>query len=52
MGLLAVRAAADRDPSLMMAIVLIVAIAVLVSNLIADFAYSVVDPRVRLDRAR
>ena len=51
MGQLAVRAAADRDPSLMMAIVLIVAIAVLVSNLLADFTYSLVDPRVRLDRS-
>jgi peptide/nickel transport system permease protein len=52
MGLLAVRAAADRDPSLMMAIVLLVAVAVLISNLIADFMYSVVDPRVRLGRSR
>jgi peptide/nickel transport system permease protein len=48
MGLLAVRAATDRDPSLMMAIVLLVAIAVLISNLIADVAYSYADPRVRL----
>jgi peptide/nickel transport system permease protein len=48
MGLLAVQAAADRDPPLMMAVVLIVAIAVLLSNLVADVAYSVVDPRVRL----
>jgi peptide/nickel transport system permease protein len=51
-GLLAVRAAADRDPSLMMAIVLIFAIAVLVSNLVADIAYTVADPRVRLDSRR
>lgn len=48
MGLLAVRAATDRDPSLMMAIVLLVAVAVLISNLLADIAYSVADPRVRL----
>jgi peptide/nickel transport system permease protein len=48
MGLLAVRAAADRDPSLMMAIVLIFAIAVLVANLLADVAYTYADPRVRL----
>lgn len=48
MGLLAVRAATDRDPSLMMAIVLLVAIAVLISNLVADVAYSYADPRVRL----
>ena len=52
MGQLAVQAAANRDPSLMMAVVLIVAIAVLVSNLIADVAYTLVDPRIRLDSAR
>jgi peptide/nickel transport system permease protein len=52
MGLLAVRAAADRDPSLMMAIVLIFAIAVLLSNLLADVAYTIVDPRVRLGGRR
>jgi peptide/nickel transport system permease protein len=51
MGLLAVQAAADRDPSLMMAVVLIVATAVLISNLVADVAYSAVDPRVRFDSA-
>ena len=50
MGLLAVRAAAHRDPSLMMGIVLIVSIAVLVTNIVADFAYTYADPRVRLDR--
>lgn len=52
MGQLAVRAAADRDPSLMMAIVLIIAIAVLVSNLVADVAYTIADPRVRLGGRR
>ncbi|TMI84093.1 MAG: ABC transporter permease [Bacillati bacterium ANGP1] len=49
MGLLAVRAAQDRDPSLMMAIVLMVGAAVLGSNLLADVAYGVADPRVRYD---
>lgn len=52
LGLLSVRAASDRDPSLLMAIVLIVAVTVIVSNLIADYLYSVVDPRIRYDRAR
>jgi peptide/nickel transport system permease protein len=51
MGQLAVQAAANQDPSLMMAIVLIVAIAVLISNLIADVAYTAADPRIRLDSA-
>jgi ABC-type dipeptide/oligopeptide/nickel transport systems, permease components len=49
MGLLAVRSAQDRDPSLMMAIVLMVGTAVLVSNLLADVAYGIADPRVRYD---
>lgn len=50
MGRLAVRAANDRDPSLMMGIVLIVAITVLVANILTDIAYTFVDPRVRLGR--
>jgi peptide/nickel transport system permease protein len=49
MGLLAVRSAQDRDPSLMMAIVLMVGTAVLMSNLLADVAYGIADPRVRYD---
>lgn len=47
MGFLAVRAAQDRDPALMMAIVLIIGTAVLISNLLADVAYGIADPRVR-----
>lgn len=47
MGLMTVRAAADRDPSLMMGVILVVGIGVLMSNLIADFAYTLVDPRIR-----
>jgi peptide/nickel transport system permease protein len=50
MGLLAVRAASQRDPALMMGIVLIVAIAVLLANIVTDVAYTYVDPRVRLAR--
>lgn len=48
MGRLAVRAANDRDPSLMMGIVLLVAVVVLLANILVDVAYSLVDPRVRL----
>jgi peptide/nickel transport system permease protein len=48
MGLLAVRAASQRDPSLMMGIVLIVSVAVLIANIVTDVAYTYVDPRVRL----
>ena len=48
MGLLAVRAASQRDPSLMMGIVLLIAIAVLIANIVTDVAYTYVDPRIRL----
>jgi peptide/nickel transport system permease protein len=47
LGQLSVKAAYDRDPAMMMGVVLIVGIAVLVSSIVADFAYSVVDPRIR-----
>lgn len=47
MGTMAVRAAADRDPASLMGVVLIVGIGVLISNLIADIAYAVADPRIR-----
>lgn len=47
MGAMAVRAAADRDPASLMGVVLVVGIGVLVSNLIADVAYAVADPRIR-----
>ena len=48
MGLLAVRAASQRDPSLMMGIVLLIAVAVLIANILADIAYTYADPRIRL----
>ena len=48
MGLLSVQAANSRDPSLMMGIVLIVATAVLLANIVIDVSYSYIDPRVRL----
>ena len=47
MGFMAVRAAADRDPSLLMGVVLVVGIGVLASSLLADIAYAVVNPRIR-----
>jgi peptide/nickel transport system permease protein len=49
-GQLAVKAAAARDPSLMMGIILITGTAVLIANLIADIAYAMADPRVRYVR--
>jgi peptide/nickel transport system permease protein len=51
-GQLAVKAAGARDPSLMMGIILITGTAVLITNLLADIAYAVADPRVKYDRAR
>jgi peptide/nickel transport system permease protein len=50
LGQLSVRAAADRDPALMMGVVLIVGVAVLVSSIIGDLAYSIADPRIRFVR--
>jgi peptide/nickel transport system permease protein len=47
MGQLAVNAANERDPSLMMGIILITGITVLGANIIADIAYAMADPRVR-----
>ena len=51
MGKLAVRAAEDRDPSLMMGIILIVGPAVLIGSLIADIGYALADPRVRMTKS-
>lgn len=51
MGQLAVRAASDRDPALMMGVVLLIGTAVLVSNILVDITYARADPRVRLGRA-
>ena len=44
MGQLAVRAASDRDPALMMGVVLIIGTAVLVSNILVDVTYAPCDP--------
>jgi len=51
MGQLAVRAARDRDPALMMGVVLVVGIAVLLINILVDVLYARVDPRIRLGSA-
>jgi peptide/nickel transport system permease protein len=48
MGQLAVRAANYRDVTMVMGIVLIVSVAVVLSNLITDIVYTIADPRVRL----
>ena len=50
MGSLAVEAASNRDPALMMGIVLVVATAVLVSSIVTDVSYAVADPRVTYER--
>jgi peptide/nickel transport system permease protein len=52
MGQLAVRAAKDRDPALMMGVVMVVGIAVLATNILVDVLYARVDPRIRFGRAR
>lgn len=48
MGRLVVRAALQQDPSLMMGIMLILALAVMAGNLVADVAYGIADPRIRV----
>jgi peptide/nickel transport system permease protein len=52
MGQLAVRAASDRDPALMMGVVLVIGSAVLAVNILIDVLYARVDPRIRLGSAR
>lgn len=49
MGQMAVKAATSRDPSLMQGVVLVVGLAVLLSNLLVDIAYTVLDPRIRYE---
>lgn len=48
LGELAVRAAGNRDISVMLGVVLFVALCVTVVNLLTDLAYAKIDPRVRL----
>jgi peptide/nickel transport system permease protein len=52
MGQLAVRAASDRDPALMMGVVLVIGSAVLAANILVDLLYVRVDPRIHLASAR
>ena len=47
MGLLAWRATLSRDYPILLVIVLIVGIATVVGNLLADLTYAVLDPRIR-----
>ena len=49
MGQMAVKAATSRDPSLMQGVVLVVGVAVLVSNLVVDIVYTILDPRIRYE---
>jgi peptide/nickel transport system permease protein len=51
MGQLAVRAANDRDPALMMGVVLMIGSAVLITNILVDVMYARADPRVHLGSA-
>lgn len=49
MGRMAVEAAFKRDYPVVMALTIIVSSLVIVGNLLADIAYAIADPRVRLD---
>lgn len=49
MGLLFVNAVTERDSPVIVAVGLLITIGVLLSNLLTDLAYTVVDPRIRLD---
>ena len=51
LGQLSVKAASDRDPALMMGVVLLIGVSVLISSIVADLAYSLADPRIRFDRS-
>jgi ABC-type dipeptide/oligopeptide/nickel transport system permease component len=48
MGQLALAAITQRDYPVLMGFTMVIAVLVLLSNLIADIAYAVVDPRIRL----
>jgi peptide/nickel transport system permease protein len=47
-GRLAYSAALTRDYPLIMGVTVMIAIVVLLSNLLTDFAYTLVNPRIRL----
>jgi peptide/nickel transport system permease protein len=48
MGQLALASITQRDYPVLLGFMLIVAVLVLISNMVADIAYAVVDPRIRL----
>lgn len=50
MGRLAVKAANDRDATVMMGVVLLFAVAVIGANILTDMAYAAADPRIRLGK--
>jgi peptide/nickel transport system permease protein len=52
MGQLMVQAVFERDYPVIMGNLVIVATLTLVANLIADLAYGLVDPRIRVGRRR
>jgi peptide/nickel transport system permease protein len=52
MGRLVVKAALDQDPALMMGIMLVLSLAVMLGNLLADVCYGLADPRIRLEARR
>ena len=49
LGTLFINAITNRDYPVVMAIALLLGVAILVGNLIADIFYSIVDPRIRYD---
>jgi peptide/nickel transport system permease protein len=52
MGQLAVQAASNRDPALMMGVVMIVGPAVVLTNIAVDVLYARIDPRIRFGSTR
>lgn len=50
MGLLTYSAVSARDYPLILGVILVIAIAVLLSNLLADVLYAIADPRIRFRR--
>ena len=49
MGRLYYQAARDRDYPMLMALLMITAAVMWLSNLLADFLYAAIDPRIRYD---
>jgi peptide/nickel transport system permease protein len=49
MGLLTIQAVQQRDYTLVMGTTLMFAFLIIIANLLADIAYAVLDPRIRID---